>query len=91
VARFGDRGACQAMRGREAREEGRERVRGRDHDAGVRLDYAGRVGGTGATAMMAHEAAADDHAESPCQEGADQPTLGLRWHGLLNRGVIDNQ
>ena len=47
--------------------------------------------GTGARAMMAHEAAADDRAASPCREGADQPALGLRWHGLLNRGVIDNQ
>jgi hypothetical protein len=45
--------------------------------------------GTGATATMAPEAAADDREGLPCQEGADQPALGLRWHGLLNRGVID--
>jgi hypothetical protein len=30
-----------------------------------------QAGGTGATAMMAPEAAADERAESPCQKGAD--------------------
>jgi hypothetical protein len=47
VARCGDRGACQARRGREAREEEREWGRGRDHDAGVRLDHAGGDRGDG--------------------------------------------
>ena len=46
---------------------------------------------TGATTMMAHEDAADDHSESPCQGGAEQPALCLRLYGLLNRGVINNQ
>jgi hypothetical protein len=60
------------MRGRDAREEERERLRRRDRDAGVKLDLAGGGTGTGATAMMAHDDAADDRAESPYQEGADQ-------------------
>ena len=51
---------------------------------------AGGGARTGATAMMTYEATADNRAESTCQEGADQPALGLRLHGLLNRGVIDN-
>jgi hypothetical protein len=77
------------MRRRDASEEGRERFRRRDYDAEVRLVCAS--GGIGTTAMMAYKAAGDDRAESRCQEGADQPALGFRLHGLLNRGVIDNQ